>query len=637
MKKLNYLLLGLAGLAMASCSNDDLQGPADGTYQLTVNLPKDIATRAIGDQITAAQTLYYTLFDADGENVIDNGVQNLNAGVTQTTVNLPLVKGQSYQIAFFSQSQSSTNVYSYENGNVTVEYKNMNYGTDVDADAYDCFYGNLKITEVGGSINESVTLTRPVAQINWGTNDLDAAAVTNVFGTGAANLETTLSMSAFSKLNVLTGDVSEDVTTFATTPLPSTTETFPVSGDYKYLAMQYVLAQTNGTPGTYDITLTVTDKENSETSIVIPVSNAPLQANYRTNIYGGLLTDQANFNIDLSSTWGAPDYSVDGAVVELQEDGTFKCITPVLPAGVTEADMAKADVGAVAISADGTPVYFAPTSEGIKNAMASYSEIYLAPNTEITTQSHIMQVPQRGVTIHGNGATLSGGEQDFALPNNSDKNFDYEAGSTINLTISNLNGVKVWGGPTGNYTINVNLTNCTLKGNGPANGSLSLVMASGADSAESTINFILQNCHAQNTQVAFFSTYPGTTVINNCEFNGVGIPINVAKKFPDKKSNITVSNCDFNDCGITPNSSDNPAWNYSAPIRVVDNGGPEYFTTLLVDNCTFEGTLSQWNILLWDYRAGKTSYPVKYTIENCTPAKPSVYTITEKTTNPESN
>ena len=76
MKKLNYLLLGLAGLTMASCSQDDiLEVVADGNYQVTINLPANATTRAIGDNAYAASFLNYAIFDMN-DTFIEKGTAN---------------------------------------------------------------------------------------------------------------------------------------------------------------------------------------------------------------------------------------------------------------------------------------------------------------------------------------------------------------------------------------------------------------------------------------------------------------------------------------------------------------------------------------------------------------------------------
>ena len=306
MKKLNYLLLGLAGLTMASCSQDDLQGPADGTYQITVNLPSDIATRAIGDT-PSGQILSYTLFQVNSDETLTMVEEKTDVALTnnQATLDLPLVKGYTYQIAFFACTEAASSVYSYSEGNLEVTYANMTYGEGVSADAYDCFSGSLDLGEVTGAISESITLNRPVAQINWGTTDLSSAAVQTVFG---SNIATELTAMVPSTLNILEDTYGEATTTVTlpSVPAPAATEAFPVEG-YSYLAMQYVLAPTSMTS---NLTLQVSNSENNTvTPVTVEVANAPLQANYRTNIYGALLTDQANVTVSLGS-WGTPSNDI---------------------------------------------------------------------------------------------------------------------------------------------------------------------------------------------------------------------------------------------------------------------------------------------------------------------------------------
>ena len=125
-------------------------------------------------------------------------------------------------------------------------------------------------------------------------------------------------------------------------------------------------------------------------------------------------------------------------------------------------------------------------------------------------------------------------------------------------------------------------------------------------------------------QVAFHTSVAGTEVYKNCTFKNVGVPINIAKKLNGALMSISVIGCTFDNCGIAPDDTANKAYNYAAPIRVVDNGGPANAINLLVDGCTFTGTLSHWDLLLMDYREGTPWFPVKYTIRNCTPANPKV-------------
>ena len=401
MKKLNYLLLGLAGLTLASCSNDDLQAPADGSYQLTVNLPKDIATRAIGDEITANQVLNYTIFTENGDYVDSKTDVSFNGG-TSMTLNLPLLKGNSYKIAFFAQSENSSDVYlyDYESSVVTVQYANMTYGNDVDADAYDCFSGTYAIKNVSTGLSDNITLKRPVAQINWGTDDLTAGAVTSAFGTEYSNLRTSLSLNTYTTLNVIDGSYGDtDDITFPATALPVTEESFPAGSGYSYLAMQYVLAEAE-TAQPVDLELNVTSSETSSsvTPIKIEVGNAPIQANYRTNIYGSLLTDQANLTVSLSADWGGETNLVwDGQTVTIPtiENNTITTKDPAVIAGIASMVKGGDDLKGVTIT----------LTDNIDMGGYSFPGIGTATRSSASTGSDTK--PFRG-TFDGGGKTISG-------------------------------------------------------------------------------------------------------------------------------------------------------------------------------------------------------------------------------------
>lgn len=666
MKKINYLLLGMAGLAMASCSQNDLVGPAngDGNVQITVNLPGEAGTRTMGDGMTA-KVLKYAVYEpgstTNEATLLYEGEVPFGASLS-TTLNLNLLK-KNYIVALFAQSEMSLNtadatadsngVYDFdaENQTITVNYANMN-SKDNQSDAYDCFYN---VVTINGSTatSMSVTLYRPVAQINWGTNDLNGnGEIEDIFGTDGEYILTTLTTSGLpTTFNFMEGTVSDtDLYEGALTNFAVPAGAYPVEG-YNYVAVQYVLAgvptgvaettqevnnlveYTATASTTYDLTLSISNSGNEALEVggtyeadAVSVDNVPVQANYQTNIYGTLLSNNTTLNVTVQPGF-ANTYNVDpssGAAVEMRSDGTVYCITPALPENVTEEMME--GHGAVAIGANGEPVYFENTGSDINKALSQYSELYFTPNATITTDSHIMKVPAGSVTIHGNGATITGGEQDFSVENT------YADGSIINLTINNLNGVKVWGAPQGqNITANVTLNTCSMIGKGITDGSLSFTMLRGADANTTLAHITLNNCYASQVQVAAHTTFYGTLTLNDCNFNTVGIPVNVAKKLSGKESTVTVKNCNFDKCGIPEGIT---AWNYSAPVRVVDNGGPTNSITLLVDGCTFTDTQSKMDILLWDYRTNetRTSYPVNLTVENCTPAKPIVSTIDKVTT-----
>lgn len=303
------------------------------------------------------------------------------------------------------------------------------------------------------------------------------------------------------------------------------------------------------------------------------------------------------------------------------EDGKYTCIYPVLPSSVSEDELV--GKGGVYLDNNGEPQIFEATGEKINEAMKNASEIYFAPNAEITTGAHKMNVPATGITIHGNGATISGGEQDIAV-----QYTDFVAGSTVNLNVYDLNNVEVWGGPKQDFTLNVNLKNCTLVDN----SARSLIMIR-ADEDPATVNLNLENCYLRGVNTAIHSTYGGKIVVKDCVFESVGVPVNYAKKLADHASEVIVKDCIFDKCGLkhTGDINNDNIENYAAPVRVVDNGGPAKNTKLLVENCEFTNTLSDCQILLIEYRTNKERawYPIDFT-NNTNVEDSQVWDTTEK-------
>lgn len=621
MKKVLYLsAIALTSLIATSCASEEV-APVDndGMTTLTVKLPADMASRAFNSG-TQAKNLYVAIYEADGDKkclfsnfggrtgVNGMEVTNFNGTDLTTTIKVSLVKNKTYDIYCWAQSYTmdTESPYKWNENDKSISVTYPSEMTNYD-EGRDAFYGKLTSFQSGVTANHSITLKRPFAQINVGTNDLQAYKYAS--GNNAPVFGMTVKGAATS-VNLDTDAVSGSANAVIATAASSTT-TFEASvTGLSYLAMGYVLPG----EGLMEVDLNVDGDADFAT-----YTSVPSQMNYRTNIYGALLTNPEVFNVEIAPAFAGNNNVIDGAVVKMN-NGQVVCTTPALPAGVTEAQLE--GKGGVAINAQGEPVFFEPTGAAVNAAMKQSSEIYFAPNVTITTTSHKMVVPQSGITIHGNGATLSGQEQDFSIQEGTDYT-QYEEGSTINININNLNGVKVWGGPTTNATFNINLNNCTMKG--LTNKSLNnMVMVRSQDNATCKVNLNAENCYLEGMQVAFHTTVAGTEVYKNCTFKNVGIPINIAKKLNGALMSISVIGCTFDNCGIAPDDTANSAYNYAAPIRVVDNGGPANAINLLVDGCTFTGTLSQWDILLMDYRQGKTWSPVKYTIQNCTPANPKV-------------
>ena len=678
MNKLSYLILGSAVLTMASCSQEDLSvhtGTGDGNVEFNITIPHGIGTRAdvteFGTGYNANELIIAVYENKDSESsasvpnlgtpafvsTADFGFStNNNSGDLSTKVNLSLVPGKSYYVAFFAASSESLNnekpvyIFDTENNQLQVNYGNMTPEGN-NANAYECFYKLFNTQKIAAGANSfNVVLTRPVAQINWGTRENLSATenslyqeIINAYGADGQYIVTNAKLTNVPNvMNLADMSVSGQAQVeFANYSAPWGA-TYPVQpGTYHYVAMQYVLAGQSS--ATSDLTLTVNNSENPsapEVTNEIVVNAAPFQANYRTNIYGNLLSSNAEFNVTKQDFFPGEYNSEAGGATVSVINGKVTCITPVLPAGVTVEDMEEQEAAAVAVGTDGQPVYIPSTVAAMTEAMTKYSEIYFAPNGKIPTRSHGLQIVNTNtdITIHGNGATLdgTGSERDISIQYSTSNPATNLAGKTVNLTVNNLNNVKVWGNQEQDteFTLNLYMNNCTMNGTGIADTS-SLIMTRGADYSKGIVNCYIDGCHVNNVQVGMHSTYLGTIEISNCKFTGVGIPLNYAKK-TNGNAGLTLSDCVFIECGIAENDPADTAkaGQYAAPIRVVDFDGPTNSIKLFVDGCTFIDTLSQWDILLWDYRTDKerTSYPVSLTYSNCVPVNPTVNTITKVTT-----
>lgn len=246
------------------------------------------------------------------------------SGSLTTTVSLNLASGRSYKIAFFAQNkEGGAYTFNADNKTITVSYGAMagTYNTD----AFDCFYTLYETGEITGAINHVVTLKRPVAQVNWGTSDLAEPAVVdpNAYGSDAANLVSEVSTKAYTTFDMFSGDVTGEAeeVTLPYLARPADEENFPVQSDkYAYVSMQYLLVP--AASSVIDITLKTS---NSATAVkplsTVAVTNVPVQANYRTNIYGALLTNPNYFTVTKDENWNdSYDFPVVPVEVKSNEE-----------------------------------------------------------------------------------------------------------------------------------------------------------------------------------------------------------------------------------------------------------------------------------------------------------------------------
>ena len=329
MKKIVYPLLGIAGLfGLASCAQEDVNAPANDGVNIKVRLPRDMQTRgSFGDGTDAGDravlnNLQWSVYEVvDGVASATPVFSDLKAGAfggsqTEETVTLPLAKGKTYQVAFYADD-STNGFVTYTDGKINVDYSKAASNTA----AEDAFIGRSVQFTVDGAYSETVTLTRPFAQLNWGTDDLDAKVLGDLLKSLTASVK--VSSGLYTAMDVLSGEVDattavSDAVEFGTvafSALPA--QTFPVEG-YSLIAMDYLLTG----DGTIDCELDFDNGLNP-----VSVNAAPVKVNYRTNIYGSLLTAPADFNIKVDNNFETPDNNIENKDIP-KWDGTQEEVTP---------------------------------------------------------------------------------------------------------------------------------------------------------------------------------------------------------------------------------------------------------------------------------------------------------------------
>lgn len=310
---LSTFTIAAAALLMTSCNDEmdnGLKTGDEGTVTFTAQLPSEMGTRAFADGLTAKH-LQYAVYEAgqstplkvfgDETTVVGEAeMVNLKKSVT-----LKLTSGKSYDVIFWADATTdSPYTFNPASQEVSVDYSKVNNNSD----NCDAFFKKETIT-VSGNQSVDVKLTRPFAQVNIGTDDFDAAKAS-----GLEVTQTEVVAKAFATLNLATGEVADEADrTFTMKAIPTASDgEFPVAGGYKYLSMDYLLVGAD--KATVDVAFNYGGPQNRT------FTNVPVQRNYRTNIYGSLLTNTTDFNVIIEPAFATTNYNL-GALYTASQIG----------------------------------------------------------------------------------------------------------------------------------------------------------------------------------------------------------------------------------------------------------------------------------------------------------------------------
>ena len=285
MKRLIYLLLAMP-LFFTSCNKEEgMVSEESVQVSFSTELPKRIGTRA-GTGDLNVNKVVCAVFE-DGEEISTlREVITIQEG--EDIVFAPrLIKGRTYNVVFWAMKDDN-----YDVDDMTAITRAS--GATAAESEFDAFTESVEV-EVTGSKSETVTLRRPLAQLNLGVtqDDWDAVASEKTFAMTPTKMVITLT--GKDTFNALTGSaIGED---------KEVTYTLDVTGEdlvageetYKSIAMCYVYPDAG--QENIDITYTIYDQSNEAIREDVTIQNIPLENNYRTNVVGGLLTGTITYTI----------------------------------------------------------------------------------------------------------------------------------------------------------------------------------------------------------------------------------------------------------------------------------------------------------------------------------------------------
>ncbi len=304
-RSLGKILCLCAAVGLSSCAADELLSSSASEVSFTVTLPEDIATRSFSDGLTATYLTYavYRVNDSDEQKLMVSKLRTNCLSDGEAKVNIPLASGQDYKIVFWADAgPKSPYTLDLEAGTMTMDYATESSLAANDENR-DAFYAVVELTKVDGQTkSQSATLSRPFAQLNFGTDDLQRPIVASNAPVADITFSVKMPAGLATTLSLIDGTVSgatENVITFSAQGTPN--DPFPVDG-YSYAAMNYILCGANNAEEKEvlsDPVAFTASHAGLGDDVVCTVYNVPLQRNFRTNIYGSLITSPTAYEVEI--------------------------------------------------------------------------------------------------------------------------------------------------------------------------------------------------------------------------------------------------------------------------------------------------------------------------------------------------
>jgi hypothetical protein len=298
-----FIPIALATVLMAGCAQEPAPQPVPETVEAVFRVGKGaVATKASSDGTKATQ-LVVGVYDREDGYRADLSIPVEKADPEAfhdlyTVYTAKLVKGHSYDFVFIAQVPD--NPY-YEinlpDGTLTVATSGLSNEENRDA-----FYAVYPVERIDGEIVANVVLHRPFAQINIVSDkvDFEQARASEI-----SFERSSLRLRAPSVLHLVSGEADTPADyDFSANQIALHPDFQPYAEDY-WIATAFVLSRNSS--DLYNVEFSVYEKDSAKALHTTSVTGVPLKRNYRTTLFGSVLTAEGNFDIVINPLYAGSE------------------------------------------------------------------------------------------------------------------------------------------------------------------------------------------------------------------------------------------------------------------------------------------------------------------------------------------
>ena len=334
MKQLIFIM-SLVLFCACQNSEDLLDNGSDGQstavtvdFTLPDGLKSRAATRAYGDGMTVEQIHWAVYKSSDSESsapgtLVKDSIVALPSGQSVLSGKFIIDKlpiGETLDFVFWAENKNSGYTFNVTEGTVSMNYNNATCNDE----KRDAFFRSIRNREITKGLDLSVVLRRPFAQLNILTDDLPA----NDDNSYSVELG---SNTFYDKLNLLTGHAvsNSGASTVTFSAAEASTETMKIGEKtYSVISMNYLLVDGNQDSEGLDQQVLHSVKFLKNGTSLLGVSgggltDVPFKRNYRTNIYGSLLTTDGSANYLIVPDFYEPDLGLETLIANESELKAF--------------------------------------------------------------------------------------------------------------------------------------------------------------------------------------------------------------------------------------------------------------------------------------------------------------------------